>query len=94
MLIKSVPFGGIVTEWIALTSPGGFDFLIVSLAARKIFACEAFFMDVGAPIYRCPSDLVCLGFSKKSNLIIALPTDGKAHVIPFLTQSIEKYACV
>jgi hypothetical protein len=92
MMIKSVPFGGVVNDWIAITSPGGFDFLILSSGARKIFAFEAFFMDVGQPIYRCPSDLVCLGFSKKSNLIIAVTTDGKAHVVPFLTQSVEKYA--
>jgi hypothetical protein len=91
LLIKSIPFGGIVTDWIAITSPSGFDFLILSLGARKIFAFEVFFMDVGPPVYRCPSDLVCLGFSKKSNLIITLTADGKAHVIPFLTQSVEKY---
>jgi hypothetical protein len=89
--INSVPFRAPVDEWIAVTSPRGFDFVIMTSQKGKLFAFEVFFLDIGSPIYRCWGDIVCLGFSKKTNVILAASADGKAHVVPFLLESVEKY---
>jgi WD40 repeat protein len=92
IMINSVPFHGIVSHWVAVTSSRGFDFIVLSSEDGKIFAFEAFFLDLRSPIYRCHCDLACLAFSKKSNVIIAAGTDGQVRLIPFALHSVEKFA--
>jgi hypothetical protein len=89
--VKAAQFPGAVMDWIAVTSSRGFDFIIFSSERGKLFAFEVFFLDIGSPIHRCCCELACLGFAKKSNVIVAVTTDGKMHMVPFLLHTIEKY---
>jgi hypothetical protein len=91
-LIRSVPFRSAIDDWLAWSDEKGFDFIALSTERGKIYAFEVFFLDCGSPIYRCSCNLVSLDFSKKSNVIVAVATDGRVHIIPFLTRSIEKYS--
>jgi WD40 repeat protein len=90
-MIKSVQFHAQIDNWLAFTSKRGFDFLIISSQRGKLFAFEAFFLDVGLPIYRCSNDLISLDFTQTHNVILAVSVDGKVHLVPFMTKSVEKY---
>jgi hypothetical protein len=48
-------------------------------------------MDLGRPLYRCGSELVCLDYSEVHSHIVAVTKEGKVHLIPFLSRSVEKY---
>jgi WD40 repeat protein len=91
VLVKSALCHHPVTHWLTVTSSRGFDFVIFSSEQGRLFAFEAFFLEIGAAIYPCKAELACLCFTSKSNTIIAVTVDGIMHMVPFLMESIEKY---
>jgi hypothetical protein len=89
-LIRTVSFPYAVDKWAVWTSPTGFDFMLLSAHRGKLYAFEVFFLEVGSPVYRCCQELIALDYGVTSNIIIAVTGDGKVHMIPFLTRTIEK----
>jgi hypothetical protein len=90
--IKTIQFPEAVHHWHVWKSVSGFDFIVLATKRGKLFAFELFFMDIGRPVYRCGAELVCLDYSIVNNHIIAVTTEGKVHLIPFLARSVERYA--
>jgi hypothetical protein len=89
--IRTIPLTSVVERWVTWASPKGFDFIVMSLEHGKLYAFEVFFLDLGPPVHRCYGDLVSLDFSKKANMIVAVAQDGTIHLVPFLSESVEKY---
>jgi hypothetical protein len=89
--LKTIPFPDAVHHWVSWQSVSGFDFIVLATKSGKLFAFEVFFMDIGRPVYRCGAELVCLDYSEMHNHIVAVTTEGKIHLVPFLTKSVEKY---
>jgi hypothetical protein len=90
--IRTIPLTSVVECWATWASPKGFDFIVMSLEHGKLYAFEVFFLELGPPVHRCYGDLVSLDFSKKANMIVAVAEDGTIHLVPFLSESVEKYA--
>jgi hypothetical protein len=91
LFVRTIPFQHGIDRWVTWTSSNGFDFMVLSTDRGKLYAFEVFFLDVGAPVYRCCAELIALDYAKASNIIVAVTSDGKVHMIPFLTRTVEKY---
>jgi hypothetical protein len=91
LAVKTVAMPDAVHRWVSWQSIAGFDFISLATKRGKLFGFEVFFMDLGRAIYRCAAELVCLEYSKRRKHLIAVTTEGKVHIIPFLTSSVEKY---
>jgi hypothetical protein len=92
LLVRTIPFQHTIDRWVTWTSPSGFDFMLLSTDRGKLYAFEVFFLDVGSPVYRCCAELIALDYAKASNMIVSVTSDGKVHMIPFITRTVEKYA--
>jgi hypothetical protein len=89
--LKTVALPDAAHCWFSWKSASGFDFMLLATKRGKLFAFEVFFLDLGRPLYRCGAELVCLDYSEVHNHVVAVTTDGKVHIVPFVTASVEKF---
>jgi hypothetical protein len=92
LLVRSLPFRPAVEDWTAWASERGFDFMAVAADRGKLWLFEVFWLDVGAPAYRCGVEVVSLEFSCRAQVVVAVTADGALHMVPFAAEAIEKYA--
>ena len=61
--------------------PGNFDFLIASNDENYIFVFEAFYLNLGKPIFKCKSKVIKLIYIKEESLIVAFCESGTVSFI-------------
>ncbi|KAK8847191.1 hypothetical protein M9Y10_019774 [Tritrichomonas musculus] len=65
----------------ASSLPGCFDFLIVADDSNFIYVFEAFYLQIGEPVFRCNSRIIKLMYNIEESLIVAFCEDGTASII-------------
>ena len=65
----------------AMSSPGGFDFLIVADSCNCIYVFEAFYMKLGEPIFKCNTKIIKIKYLREESLLVVCCEDGTASVI-------------
>jgi hypothetical protein len=80
-----------VERWTAWSNCRGFDFILMCGDNGRLFAFEAFFGEIGEAVGRCSSRLICLEYWAENQLIVGVTEEGRIHLIPFTTKSIETY---
>ncbi|KAK8849353.1 hypothetical protein M9Y10_018751 [Tritrichomonas musculus] len=63
--------------------PGKFDFIIATNEKNQIFVFEAFYLNVGKPIFVCKSKIIKITYLKEESLIFAFCEDGTVSVIHY-----------
>lgn len=63
------------------SSPGGFDYIIAGDEENRIFVFEAFYLDLGEPIFTCHFRIKNLNYIKEKSAIIVFSDVGIAYVI-------------
>jgi len=71
-----------IHHWYSWSSYQGFDYILMSNCAGKLYSCEAFFLNIEKSFYRCPTNIVSMIYSKDSMSTIVVLDDGRIHIIP------------
>lgn len=64
-------------------SKSGFDYILCVDAKMNVFAFEAYFLNLGQPVYRSSTPIVYVGFIEQQDAIFVLTRDGNVSLIPF-----------
>ena len=71
-----------IHHWYSWSSYQGFDYILMSNCAGKLYSCEAYFLNIEKSFYRCPTNIVSMIYSKDSMSTIVVLDDGRIHIIP------------
>lgn len=83
-LLRKVEIENGVKKMISWKDEKGFDFISYVDSQNKIFVFEAFYCEIGDPVYELSSNAIDIEYMESYHAIVALCDDGMNYVIPVL----------
>lgn len=82
VMIRKVSIPYAVKKMSTFKDSKGFDFVLFANDQNEIFAFEAFYCDVGNPLFQAKSNIVALSYMISTQSIVILCDDAFVHFIP------------
>ncbi|OHT12088.1 hypothetical protein TRFO_03707 [Tritrichomonas foetus] len=82
-LIKKVKFEFPIVALTTWKSENNFDFIAFASSKDKIYACEAFYLNVSEPIFKCEARVRTLHYSEEMKMITVVTRDGLFSFQPY-----------
>ena len=84
-LLRKVEIQNAVKKIIAWRDEKGFDFVFFADSQNRIFAFEAFYCEIGKPIFEASSNIIDLTYMESHHAAVSLCEDGMVYFIPIST---------